>query len=167
MGPPRILIVTGPAGAGKTALVRVVGAEMGYQVSEWLNPARHVWSSEAGTLLPHVLLASRAAVHLYLVLSLCVATDAFVERPRVDMESTLRQFRDFLLRSERYGATITCVCIAHLMLVRSYLPIFKPSARRRLILLEDLPFLQKAKEALSAVFADHLKCASEFFRGIV
>ncbi|KAH8330220.1 hypothetical protein KR067_000192, partial [Drosophila pandora] len=36
--PAQICLLTGPTGAGKTATLRVLAKEMGYQVQEWINP---------------------------------------------------------------------------------------------------------------------------------
>ena len=37
-GQGRILLLSGPSGAGKTAVVRLLAAEMNAQIHEWINP---------------------------------------------------------------------------------------------------------------------------------
>lgn len=34
-----MLVLTGPCGAGKTAMIRVLAKEMGCEVCEWVNPS--------------------------------------------------------------------------------------------------------------------------------
>ena len=41
-----ILLMTGPAGAGKTATVRVLAREMQLEVQEWTNPVVSSYSSD-------------------------------------------------------------------------------------------------------------------------
>lgn len=38
---PKILLLTGPVGVGKSATVRVLARELGYDITEWINPVRH------------------------------------------------------------------------------------------------------------------------------
>jgi cell cycle checkpoint protein len=35
---PPIVLLTGPAGAGKSALVQVLSKELGCELKEWMNP---------------------------------------------------------------------------------------------------------------------------------
>ena len=43
---PPILLLTGPAGAGKTATVRVLARELGCQLQEWANPLGDSYNPE-------------------------------------------------------------------------------------------------------------------------
>lgn len=121
-------------------------------MSEWINPPKSSWTKAPGT--PR----STTALLYNLVVSrgfLCPGSG-----PQ-QVSQTEQQFRDFLLRTERYAlaSTYELGCtqrICNVFVLVSYLPIVGV-AKRRLILLEDLPFLQKAKEVLTKLLQDHLK----------
>eukprot|EP00050_Salpingoeca_kvevrii_P019816 m.91017 g.91017 ORF g.91017 m.91017 type:complete len:636 (-) comp8584_c0_seq2:147-2054(-) len=68
----RVLLLTGPAGSGKTAVVRVLARELGVAVSEWVNPV----SQESVDF-------DRAGQPLF-------------------PESMMRQFSEFLMRADKY-----------------------------------------------------------------
>lgn len=72
LGHFRILVLEGPAGAGKSTCIRVLAREMGLNIVEWINPL-HLRTSAASYL---------------------GAEDGDV--------GVVRQFQDFLLRAERY-----------------------------------------------------------------
>eukprot|EP00041_Stephanoeca_diplocostata_P021729 m.512624 g.512624 ORF g.512624 m.512624 type:complete len:635 (+) comp21895_c0_seq3:163-2067(+) len=71
---PRILLLTGPVGVGKSATVRVLARELGFDITEWANPVRNgngiIVEDESG---------------------------------RVQHEqSAMSQFKDFIIRAQRY-----------------------------------------------------------------
>jgi cell cycle checkpoint protein len=43
-----MLILTGPSGSAKTALLRVLANELGFSIMEWINPAAVVWKDANG-----------------------------------------------------------------------------------------------------------------------
>lgn len=46
----RILVLTGPAGVGKTATIRALSHDLNYEVIEWVMDAEDRWTSgDAGT----------------------------------------------------------------------------------------------------------------------
>ncbi len=48
----RLLCLTGPAGAGKTALIRFVAAQLSCELVEWTNPVHSAWKSGESNALP-------------------------------------------------------------------------------------------------------------------
>ncbi|XP_046544815.1 cell cycle checkpoint protein RAD17-like [Haliotis rubra] len=82
---PPILLLTGPAGVGKTATVQVLCKELGLEVQEWTNPIQPSYNSEQ--LLPS-------------------AYNSFAHS-RLDSgysESQATQFKNFLLRANKYSS---------------------------------------------------------------
>ncbi|XP_048256560.1 cell cycle checkpoint protein RAD17-like [Haliotis rufescens] len=80
-----ILLLTGPAGVGKTATVQVLCKELGLEVQEWTNPIQPSYNSEQ--LLPS-------------------AYNSFAHS-RLDTgysESQVTQFKNFLLRANKYSS---------------------------------------------------------------
>jgi len=47
------LLLTGSAGAGKTATVHVLANELGFEVQEWINPLSETDGKSPGGGLPH------------------------------------------------------------------------------------------------------------------
>lgn len=45
---PRLLVLSGPPGCGKTAMLKVLTHELGFRVLEWLNPVHLSWRNSAG-----------------------------------------------------------------------------------------------------------------------
>ena len=48
-----VLLLTGSAGAGKTATVHVLANELGFEVQEWINPLSETDSKSLGGGLPN------------------------------------------------------------------------------------------------------------------
>lgn len=76
-----LLLLTGPAGCGKTATLKVLAREMGHDVQEWINPTNS--GSE-----------SRSKEDW--------TGDGFSGKKFLDSESQLKVFQDFLLRANKY-----------------------------------------------------------------
>ncbi|XP_034487386.1 cell cycle checkpoint protein RAD17 [Drosophila innubila] len=76
--PAQICLLTGPAGSGKTATLRVLAQEFGYELQEWINP---IDCEEIGAL------GDQATGNSY-------------------MGSQLEAFKSFLLRASRYKSLL-------------------------------------------------------------
>ncbi|XP_030376222.1 cell cycle checkpoint protein RAD17 [Scaptodrosophila lebanonensis] len=75
--PAQLCLLTGPAGAGKTATVRILAEEAGYDLREWVNPVD------------------------------CEVIDALGDQPRGNyVGSQLEAFKSFLLRASRYKSLL-------------------------------------------------------------
>ncbi|TDG47411.1 hypothetical protein AWZ03_006139 [Drosophila navojoa] len=77
--PAQICLLTGPAGCGKTATLRVLAQEMGYELQEWINPTD------------------------------CEEINALGDQPNEGtyMGSQLQAFKSFLLRASRYKSLLS------------------------------------------------------------
>ncbi|EDW67789.1 uncharacterized protein Dvir_GJ22898 [Drosophila virilis] len=77
--PAQICLLTGPAGCGKTATLRVLAQEFGYELQEWINPTD------------------------------CEEINALGDQPNEGsyMGSQLVAFKSFLLRASRYKSLLT------------------------------------------------------------
>lgn len=77
--PAQICLLTGPAGCGKTATLRVLAQEFGYELQEWINPTD------------------------------CEEINALGDQPYEGsyMGSQLVAFKSFLLRASRYKSLLT------------------------------------------------------------
>ncbi|XP_064606495.1 cell cycle checkpoint protein RAD17-like [Liolophura sinensis] len=73
-----LLLLTGPAGCGKTATLKVLAREMGLDIQEWINPTNSGRSREDWTV------------------------DSFTGKKLSDSESQVKVFQDFLLRANKY-----------------------------------------------------------------
>eukprot|EP00057_Strongylocentrotus_purpuratus_P032272 XP_787106.3 PREDICTED: cell cycle checkpoint protein RAD17 isoform X1 [Strongylocentrotus purpuratus] len=73
-----LLLLTGPAGAGKTATLSVLAKELGLEVQEWSNPITEAFKMDQDT---------------------DYRSDFYVKN-----ESQVKQFQDFLKRANRYPA---------------------------------------------------------------
>ncbi|XP_067677591.1 cell cycle checkpoint protein RAD17-like [Haliotis asinina] len=80
-----ILLLTGPAGVGKTATIQVLCKELGLEVQEWTNPIQPSYNSEQ--LLPS---AYNSFAHSGLDIGYS--------------ESQVTQFKNFLLRANKYSS---------------------------------------------------------------
>ena len=49
-----MLLLTGSAGAGKSATVHVLANELGFEVQEWINPLSETDGKSLGGGLPHI-----------------------------------------------------------------------------------------------------------------
>lgn len=68
-----LLLLTGPAGAGKTATVHVLASELGLELQEWINPVTDTFNEESG-----------------------------FSNWRENRQSQVKQFEDFILRANKY-----------------------------------------------------------------
>ncbi|KAK3600453.1 hypothetical protein CHS0354_037859 [Potamilus streckersoni] len=80
-----MLLLTGPAGVGKTATVRVLAQELKFELQEWINP---ITSQYSGTFS-----VEENPIH---------RTDKRYDAPL--SESQLKLFQDFILRASRYNS---------------------------------------------------------------
>ncbi|KAH8247724.1 hypothetical protein KR038_009144, partial [Drosophila bunnanda] len=78
--PAQMCLITGPTGAGKTATLRVLAKEFGYQVQEWINPVD------------------------------CEVVNALGDQANGNsyVGSHLEAFKSFLLRASRYKSLLDC-----------------------------------------------------------
>ena len=44
---PSVLVLSGPTGAGKSALIRVLADELGFELAEWQSPNGHSWDADS------------------------------------------------------------------------------------------------------------------------
>lgn len=47
---PRMLVLSGPPGSGKSSMIRVLSHELGFEVCEWIEPRTQQWQTEAAHL---------------------------------------------------------------------------------------------------------------------
>ncbi|KAI9092708.1 Rad17 cell cycle checkpoint protein-domain-containing protein [Phlyctochytrium arcticum] len=119
-----IAALTGPSGAGKTAVIRALAKEMGFEIMEWSNPYNVNVLSEMSDS------GNRRN-----------ATDEF--QPRAGMVSITVQFQDFLASASKAPSlTFTNMPDA----IDDYIPLpsSSPSSDRKVILVEDLPNVSNA-----------------------
>lgn len=81
----RVLLLTGPAGAGKTACLRALVAEMGLNIKEWIN-------------------ATSTACYAPDKLEWSSGGDAWVPGDSVPEQGQVAQFREFATRANKYGS---------------------------------------------------------------
>ena len=56
-----MLLLTGSAGAGKTATVHVLANELGFEVQEWINPLSETDGKSTQGGLPHTIKKDKLA----------------------------------------------------------------------------------------------------------
>lgn len=53
-GTKRMLIITGPCGAGKTAMIKVLANELGAELCEWTDPCQYIWKdADENIMVPY------------------------------------------------------------------------------------------------------------------
>uniref|UniRef100_A0A6A7G1D6 Cell cycle checkpoint protein RAD17-like n=1 Tax=Hirondellea gigas TaxID=1518452 RepID=A0A6A7G1D6_9CRUS len=105
----RVLLLTGPAGCGKTACVRAVAAEMGVNCKEWINSTTSAYNQYSTENINWT------------------NTDAkWVPGDSVSESGQVSQFREFVTRVNKYGSVATATTD-------------HPVNSSQLLLVEDLP----------------------------
>ncbi|KJE95562.1 hypothetical protein CAOG_06005 [Capsaspora owczarzaki ATCC 30864] len=140
----KVLLLTGPPGAGKTALIRSLASSLRFEICEWVNPVRESWKHSMAS-------ASTAAM-----LSASGTSEERASNQEANL-STVVAFQEFLGRSDRYNTvaveanqTSTTSSNAGLLGV---LPTVgqadgsSPSNLGKVILVEDMPHLVPSQYA--------------------
>eukprot|EP01136_Pigoraptor_vietnamica_P031847 Opistho-1_new@92947 len=121
--PPRILLLTGPPGSGKTAALSVAARVMDFDVVEWINPVRPAFRP----------------------------SEAWTPGQESDYVPLLKEFRDFLLRCERYPsvAVSSASTAGPSAPPTSSVLVGAPARGRKVIVVEDLPNVLPGPQARS------------------
>ncbi|RUS21356.1 Rad17 cell cycle checkpoint protein-domain-containing protein [Endogone sp. FLAS-F59071] len=120
----RLLVLTGPAGSGKTAVLRMLSVEMHFDIIEWSNPYNeNLLTGGAGT---------------------GVTRDDEGGRNHEDYVPVLRKFQEFLSRAHKYPSLVMTDSLDTISTANRSLPASLPtndslSNSRKLILIEDVP----------------------------
>lgn len=117
----RVLALTGPAGAGKTATLRLLAAELNIELVEWQNGMDDIYGSNYGSSI-------YPSVHLH---SIDLTSD---------YESLAAKFQNFLERASSYHSlSFAPTTVSASASQRSTPASASSKPRRQLILIEDLP----------------------------
>ena len=116
------MVLSGPAGSGKSTTVLSLAKECGIQVVEWINPVDEAKLTTQNEGPPHQRSSSPTAVPIVPPFEGIIASLTRC----VDIESLSRKFSTFLLHSQRYGSLDSP-------------PPSTSDPRKQLILIQDLP----------------------------
>ncbi|ORX92916.1 Rad17-domain-containing protein [Basidiobolus meristosporus CBS 931.73] len=114
----RMLVLTGPPGAGKTAVVKLLSEDVCFEIIEWINP---IWFSQGDV---HVDGTFDATIHLISIVHNSITS--------VESSRAIEAFEEFLVRSNKYPA---------LSLQEETPSTSHNESQRKMVVIEDIPLL--------------------------
>eukprot|EP01135_Chromosphaera_perkinsii_P002176 Nk52_evm11s218 gene=Nk52_evmTU11s218 len=128
---PKIILLTGPAGCGKTAVMNVLSKNMNFDICEWVSPVQEERNFANAKF-----------------------SNELEEKKKEWTTSALQKFEKFLFRCEKYSSLMDLSEKPRNVFDKN------TSRRKRVILAEDLPYFKDSfasRDKLRAIIEDYLR----------